>query len=266
MNKALFLFNLKSNWGILLFVALVLMIYIGTSVTMYDPENVDVMEQMFKLLPEGMLKAFGFDNLGTDLTGYLGHYLYGFIAIVFPLIYLVVAANKLVAKHVDSGSMAYLLTTPATRINVAVTQAVFLVFGLVLIFVVDIGILIALSASMYPGLLDVGRFLVLNFVTVMSLAAVGGISFFFSCFFNEARFSLAIGGGIPIAFFVLKMVSEIDAKLENLKYLSLFSVVKIDKILEDPTYGVGIGLILFGVALALYASATIVFNKKSLTI
>ncbi len=266
MNKTLFLVNLKSNWGIMLFVALFLMIYIGTAVTMYDPESVDTMEQMFKLLPEGMLKAFGFDNLGTDLTGYLGHYLYGFIAIVFPLIYLVITANKLVAKHVDTGSMAYLLTTPATRINVVVTQTIFLIFGLVLIFVVDIGILIALSASMFPGLLDVGNFLVLNFVTLMSLIVAGGVSFFFSCFFNDSRFSLALGGGIPIAFFVFKMVSEIGEELSNLKYLSLFSVVQIDKILENPAYGIGIGLVLFAVSLLLYAAAAFVFNKKSLAL
>lgn len=266
MNKTLFLVNLKSNWGIMLFVALFLMIYVGTAVTMYDPESIDTMEQMFQLLPEGMLKAFGFDNLGTDLTGYLGHYLYGFIAIVFPLIYLIITSNKLVAKHVDSGSMAYLLTTPATRISVAVTQAVSLVFGLVVIFVVDVGILIALCLSMYPGLLDVGRFLVLNFTTLMALIVAGGVGFFFSCLFNDARYSLALGGGIPIAFFVFKMVSEIGEELASLKYLSLFSVVHIDKILEDPTYGVGVGLILFGVAVALYASATVVFNRKSLAI
>ena len=52
MNKTLFLVNLKSNWGIMLFVALVLMIYVSTAVTMYDPESVDTMEQMFQLLPE----------------------------------------------------------------------------------------------------------------------------------------------------------------------------------------------------------------------
>ncbi len=266
MNKTLFLVDLKANWGIILFITLVLMLYVGTCMAMYDPDSVEKMEQMFELLPEGMLKAFGFDSLGTDLTGYLGHYLYGFISIVFPLIYVVIAANKLVAKHVDSGSMAYLLTTPVTRISVAVTQAVFLTFGLVLIFIVDIGMLLVLSVSMYPGMLDIGGFLALNFVTLMSLVTAGGVGFFFSCFFNESRFSLAFGGGILIAFFVVKMVSEIDAKLENLKYLSLFSVVQIDRILEDPLYGVGIGLVLCGVSLSLYAAATIVFNRKSLAI
>ena len=84
MNKALLVANLKANWGVWLFVTLMLLIYVSTSVTMYDPTSMEKMEDMFKLLPEGMLKAFGFDNLGSDLTGYLGHYLYGFIIVIFP--------------------------------------------------------------------------------------------------------------------------------------------------------------------------------------
>jgi ABC-2 type transport system permease protein len=266
MNKTLFLVDLKSNWSLILFVTLVLMIYVSTSIAMYDPESVEKMEQMFQLLPEGMLKAFGFDGLGTDLTGYLGHYLYGFIIIVFPLIYLAIAANKLVARHVDSGSMAYLLTTPTTRIKVAITQAIFLVFGLTLIYLIAIGILIIISVSLFPGALDIGRFLALNFVAITSLYVAGGIGFFFSCFFSDSRNALAFGAGIPIAFFVLKMVSEIGEELENLKYISLFSVIQIDKILEDPVYGVGLGLVLFGVSIVLYAAGTIVFNRKSLAI
>ena len=266
MNKTLFVADLKANWQIILFIALFFMIYVTTSVAMYDPESVEKMEQMFNLLPKGMLRAFGFDNLGTDMTGYMGHYLYGFIAIVFPLIYIVIAANKLIAKHVDSGSMVYLLTTPATRVTVAVTQAVFHVFGLILIFVVDVGVLILLSVTMFPGLLDIGRFLVLNFVTIMALTVTGGIGFFFSCLFNDSRNAMAFGAGIPIAFFVLKMVSEIGEELETLKYFSLYSLVQIDKILGDPAYGVGMGLILLFVTLVFYGAGTVVFNRKSLAI
>ena len=266
MNKTLFLVDLKANWRIILFISLVFMIYVLTSVLMYDPASIEKLEQMFTLFPEGMLKALGFDTLGTDMTGYVAHYLYGFIAIIFPLIYVAIVANKLVAKHVDSGSMAYLLTTPVTRVTVGVTQAVFHVAGLLLIFIFDIGVLIILSAAVFPGMLDVGRFLLLNFVTLMSLTVAGGIGFLFSCLFNDSRNSLSFGAGIPIAFFVFKMVSEIGAKLESFKYLSVFSLIQIDKILEDTLYGLGVGLILLAVSAGLYGLGVVIFNKKSLAI
>jgi ABC-2 type transport system permease protein len=258
--------DFKANWQIILFITLFFMIYVVTSVAMYDPVSVEKMEQMFSLLPEGMLKAFGFDNLGTDMTGYLAHYLYGFIAIVFPLIYIAIAANKLMAKHVDSGSMAYLLTTPVTRIRIATTQAVFHFFGLFLIFFVNVGMLLILSGAMFPGLLDVGRFLALNFVTITALAVTGGIGFLFSCYFNDSKNAMALGAGIPVAFFVFKMVSEIGKELEALRFLSVFSVIQTDRILANPSFGIGAGLVLLCVAVALYSAGVIVFNRKSLAI
>ena len=266
MNKALFVAHLQANWGVWLFVTLVLLIYVSTSVTMYDPTSIEKMEDMFKLLPEGMLKAFGFDNLGSDLTGYLGHYLYGFIIVIFPIIYIVLTSNKLIAKHVDSGSMAYLLTTPNSRAKIAANQAFYLLISLAALFMVDVGILIALSVSMFPGMLDVGKFLVLNLVTYLVLAVVCGVSFLFSCLFNDTRNSLAFGGGIPVAFFVIKMVSEISSDLDWLKYLTLYRIINIDRILVDGTYAVVSRLILIGAAAVLFLAAIRIFDRKSLAI
>ena len=266
MSKTLFIANLRSNWPILLFIVFMLLIYVSTSVAMYDPDSVETMEKMFELLPEGMLKAFGFDNLGTDLTSYYAHYLYGFIIIVFPMIYIVLAANKLVAKHVDTGSMAYLLTTPNSRIRVAATQAVFLLASIAAMLVIDIGILIAMSASMFPGALDMGRFLVLNLALFLMLASVGGIGFFFSCVFSDVRYSLALGGGIPIAFLVLKMTSEIGEKVDWLKYLSLYTLLDVDKIMTDGTFAAGVCLILTAVSAVFFVAGIGIFNRKSLAI
>lgn len=266
MNKTLFLSNIKATLGPLAFVLFMLLIYVVTAIAMYDPLSIEAMEDMFNLLPEGMLKAFGFDNLGTNMTGYLGHYFYGFIMMVFPIIYIVIAGNKLIAKHVDSGSMAYLLTTPNTRIRIAVTQAVYLLTSLAVILVVDVGILILMSEAMHPGLLDIGKFLGLNLVAYLTLAVVCGISFFFSCLFSDTRYSLAFGAGLPVVFLVAKMVSEISADVEWIRFLSVYSVVNIDRILEDGTYVAVASLILFGVVLVLFGAAIRIFDKKSLAI
>ena len=266
MNRTLFVSNIKSNWGIFAFVAGMLLIYFSTSVAMYDPSSVEKMESMFNLLPKGMLKAFGFDNLGRTMTGYLAHYLYGFIIIVFPIIYIVIVSHRLVAKHVDSGSMAYLLTTPNTRVRIAVTQGVYLLVSLLVLLAFDVGILLLLSQSAFPGLLDIGKFLVLNLATYLVLSVVCGIGFFFSCLFNDTKNAIAFGGGIPIAFVVIKMVSEFSADLEWMRFFTLFTVLDIDRILESPSYAVTICLVLAGVVLALFIAAVRVFDRKNLAI
>jgi len=266
MNTTLFKSNIKSNWGIFAFIFGMLMIYASTSISMFNPESADAMNAMFDMLPEGMIKAFGFIDLGTNLTTYLAGYLYGFILVVFPIIYIIVIANNMIAKHVDKGSMAYLLATPNTRVKVASTQAMYLIVSLSVLMAGITGVLIAFSEGMWAGNLDIGAFLILNLVTLIILITVGGISFLFSCIFSDSKLSLAFGGGIPILFVVFQMVSELSDKIEFLKYFSLYTLLDAHRILEDSTYALNISLILLGASAILYGLGILIFNKKSLAI
>lgn len=266
MNKTLFIKNIKSNWGVFVFVSGMLLIYVMTSVTMFDPESADAMRAMFEVLPKGMMKAFGFDGLGTNLTSYLGGYLYGFIFLVFPLIYTVILSNKLVAKHVDTGSMAYLLSTPNSRVKIVFTQACYLIISTFVLMTFEMIALISMAEVMFPKSLDISKFLALNLVTFLVVVVVGGIGFLFSCIFNDTKNSIAFGAGIPIIFIVLKMVSEISEKVEFLKYVTIYSLVDPDKIMNDKTYTTLVCFILAAVAAIIYGSAIYIFNKKSLVI
>jgi len=266
MNKTLFISNIKSNWGLFVFVAGMLLIYVTTSITMFDPVSAEAMMAMFEMLPEGMIKALGFDGLGSDLTSYLGGYLYGFILLIFPLIYTVMLSIKLVVKHVDSGSMAYLLSTPNSRVEIIFTQAVYLISSTFVLLLFELTVLISMAEAMFPGHLRIGEFLVLNLLVYLVLIVVGGISFLFSCLFNDTKNSIAFGAGLPIVFFVLKMISELSERTEFLKYFTIYSIVIPERIMSDGYYTLTVCLILVAVAAILYSSAIYIFHKKSLSI
>ncbi len=266
MNKTLFIANMKSNWGVFVFIAGMLLVYVVTSVSMFDPESAGAMKAMFDMLPECMMKAFGFDGLGTELTGYLAHYLYGFIFVVFPMIYTIVLSNKLVAKHVDSGSMAYLLTTPNSRIQIIRTQALYIVISMLVLLSFDVAVLIATSEMIQPGLLDICPFLALNLVPYLIIVFVASISFLCSSIFNETKYSIGFGAGIPVIFFVLKMVSEISEKLDVFKYFTVYSLLDPDRILTDNAYTTILSLILVGASFLVFSLSIIIFNKRSLAI
>ncbi|MEI3014139.1 MAG: hypothetical protein V8T36_04920 [Ruthenibacterium lactatiformans] len=68
--------------------------------------------------------------------GFLTNYLYGFLMLIFPLVFSALAANRLVARHVDRGSMAYLLAAPNSRARVAFTQTPVLITGVTAIIAV----------------------------------------------------------------------------------------------------------------------------------
>ncbi|MEX1378266.1 MAG: ABC transporter permease subunit [Eubacteriales bacterium] len=266
MSWTLFKTNMKSNWGIFVFIVGMLMIYVSTAIAMFDPESATAMQAMFDMLPEGMIKAFGFVGLGTNLTTYLAGYLYGFILLVFPIIYISIVANNLIAKHVDRGSMSYILATPNTRIKVAMTQALYLIISLTAMLSFMVGVLIGLSEAIFPGHLEIGRFLVLNMVTLFIILAVSSISFLASCIFSDSKASLAFGAGIPIAFVLFKMLADISEKVDFFRYFSIYTLLNTDKVLNDNKYVMIVSLCLVLASAALYSLGVIIFNKKSLAI
>jgi len=266
MNKTLLKATLKANWSIGLFITLILMMYLTISITMFDPESAEAIEGMMNVLPKGMAKTFGFDQLGTELTSYLGNYLYGFIFIMFPMIYTVIVAYKLIAKLIDHGSMVYLLTTPHTRVKIAITQALYLIISIAIILGFNVFVGVILSEMMFNGMLNIGRFLALNWITFLVITTMGGIGFFFSCYFEEVKTTLAFSVAVPVLFLVFKMVSGISERTEWIRFLSLYSFIDVSRILSSTSYVIVSSVILLILASLFYIAAIIVFNRRSLSI
>lgn len=266
MSGSLFKTTLKANWTIALALTMFIMIYVATSISMFNPESAEFIESMLNVMPEGMLRVFGFENLGTDLTQYIANYLYGFIMLIFPFIYTSIIGNRLIAKHVDSGSMAYLLATPNTRNTVSLTQAVYHITSTTAVFVFITAAAILMSAGLWPGMLKAGLFIVLNLVTLSATLVAAGISFLASCIFSDTKYSLAFGVGIPLLFVVFRMIHGLSDKTEWMKYLSIYTVIDIERILEGGSYALFATIVLLGISAVLYAAGIIIFNKKSLVI
>jgi len=266
MNKTLFLASLKANWKLLLSTLGLILIYQSTIISMYDPESTAGMNALVASLPEGMVTAFGFDGLASDLSSFIGTYLYGFIFLIIPLIYIVPTANNLIARHVDRGSMVYMLATPNTRTSIARTQGVFIYSSTMLLLIVSslIGILIAELAV--PGELLIGNYLLLNLVTLSMHLVLCGIAFLASCLFNESRPAITVALGIPIAFLFIDMLSGFSDKLDILKYMTLFTVLDVQKIFSDHAFGWWSSLIMLAVAGLLLLVSIRVFDKKSMNI
>jgi len=264
MSPALFTRTLKANWLLAAVFTVIVLIYVTTSLSMFNPRTAEDLESMIELLPEGLTRAMGFVNLGTDLTMYLANYLFGFIMIIFPMIYVIILANRLIARHVDSGAMAYLLTTPNTRSRIATTQAFYLAVSLAVIFLIASGVAIVLASAMFPGHLDVGAYLGLNWVSYLSLLTAGGVSFFSSCSFNESRQSLAVGASVPVLFFVFRMVSALGDELSWLQYLSVYSFIDVDRIVNEASFILLVTAVQLPLAILLFTGGIIRFARRSL--
>jgi ABC-2 type transport system permease protein len=266
INIPLLRTTVRYNYIIWLIFAFILALYISIILSMFDPDTLNSMNVYLETLPPELIAAMNFQSTEFSLLGFLAAYFYGFLILLFPLIYSIIMADRMIAKLVDSGSMAFLLSTPNSRIKIALTQAVFLLGSLLLLIgcVTLVGIIV--SQAFFPGELDIPRFIRLNLGAVLLYIALSGIGFFASCLFNESKHSLAFGGGIPVAFLLLQMLSSAGEQVSNLKYLSLMTLFDPNVIIAGGDT-VGLVFLVFTiVALVMYVSGIYIFSKKDLHI
>ncbi len=263
ISLPLFRVTVKSNYVIWLVFAAILAMYFSIISGMYDPEAIDAMEAMWDALPPLLVETMSFSVVAPSLLGFLAGYYYGFLILFFPMIYMVIMADRMIAKHVDNGSMAFLLATPNSRVKIALTQAAFLLGSMTLLIAFVAGIGILSSQAMFPGELELGGFILLNVGAALLYFALSGIGFFASCLFNQSKHSLALGGGLPVLFFVINLLANSGEQLSGLRYLTLLSLFDTAAIVNGGDYlSAFIALTFLG--LALYAAGIYVFSRKDL--
>ncbi|WP_066715606.1 ABC transporter permease subunit [Clostridium sp. Marseille-P299] len=263
-NKTLFKSNVKSNYILLLIIAGVLLMYTSIMLLMYNPESNDKINQLMAMFPEEIIGAFGFKLASGSLIEFLTSYLYGFIYLIFPLIIEMVVAHRIIARHVDKGSMAYILSTPNKRTSIAFTQLLFLEACVFVIIVYITIITIICSTIAFPGLLDIGKLLYVNLGLFLLHSALSGICFLGSCIANDSKTSLSIGVGVTVTFYVIQMLANMGDKLEFLKYVTIFTLFQPSDVLEGKSSVILSYAILASISIACYLIGTYQFSKRDL--
>lgn len=265
MSRALFKHDLKSNWFFFTITLAVMLMYMSVISMMYDPASMDAMNNLLSAMPKQLISAMGFDNLGSTLTDFMASYYYGFIILLFPMIYSIVLSGRLVSRYMDRGSMAYLLSCPVKRSRIASTQAIFMLLSLVLLFgLVSAGGYVFCEAR-FPGLLEADKYWKLNYNALFLFFAISGICFLCTCSFSEAKVSSALASGIPLGFYVIHMLSNVGEKLSWLKNFTIFSLYDAEAIM-DGTSTAAWAIALVAIASAAYAAGIMIFSRRDMAL
>ncbi|MCL2172581.1 MAG: ABC transporter permease [Candidatus Bathyarchaeota archaeon] len=110
---------------------------------------------------------------------------------------------------------------------------------------------------------SVPDYLALNLGAVLLIFATSGIAFFCSCLFNSANNSLALGAGIPVAFYLFQMMSGFGEGLEFLKYFSMNTLYDPSAIVSGGSFWLRF-LVLGIIGAVLYVLAVKIFKEKDL--
>lgn len=218
------------------------------------------------------LEDIGQADLYTLIVGSIFYKLAG---LLLPIIYMIMASNNLISGQVDSGSMAYVLSTSIKRKTVAFTQAVYLVGSLLAMFLFTTATGCVCLAIVGTDIgLTYGKLLLLNLGAFLVLFALSGLNFFTSCYFDRSKRSMAIGGGLSIFALVAAMLGLFGSpvipkvvRLDSLNYfnyttiISMFDVVSI---MDGTTVFVWKFAILAALGLIGLIAGSLKFTKKDL--
>lgn len=254
----------RSTWLLFVLFTGILTVYVTVVISMFDPDLGSILAEFEKVMPE-LMSAFGMTGAANaDMIHYAASYLFGFIMLLFPILYIIILSNRLIAKYVDSGSMAYLLASPNKRLKIAATQGVFLWGTTALLIALIAAIGAIYSQSAFPGEMEMKQYVLLH-VGVLGLhTAISGIAFFASCVFNETKWSYAVSTGIPLAGFILQALADMGNQNENLKYATFFSLFSPDRLLAGETSAYWMVAVLYVAGIALYGLGTWIFTRRNL--
>lgn len=265
MKRALFKVDVKNNITLFMIIVYGMMMYFSVITYMFDPTDTSSWSEMLELLPEGLMAGFGFDQVSTNLTGFIVNFYYGFLVFVFPMIYCIIVSNRLVAKMVDNGSFAYLLMSPTSRRTIIVTKEIFLLGSIALLFLIlHIGG-VGVCRMLFGNMLNESTLLKVNINAALLTMTVGMICFFYSCYFNESRLALAFSSGVNILSLLLFILGGVSGKSEFLKKISIFSLLDSEEILAGGG-SVGVSLLLILMIAVLLVLSVFVFEKKNLSL
>lgn len=265
MNATLYKREMKNSIRLLVIIAAIISMYVSIIIYMYEPDMVTLLDDYAKAMPE-IMAAVGMTAGATDLLGFMISYLYGFILLVFPMLFSILRSNSLLAKYASSGAMSYLLAAPVRRRSIIFTQISALITGIVLLTLFATGLEIGIAEHFFPDELDVVALFAVNSGLLCLQLFIGSICLFFSSIFTDTRYSLAFGAGIPTLMYVLQMLANAGSKAADLKYATFFSLYDANGLAAgDLTALAHSGILLLG-AMLLYAATVLVFCRKNYSI
>ena len=264
-SMALYKREMKGSIKLLIVFSAIITMYVTIIIQMYDPQMMKTLDNFVEVMPE-VMSAVGMKANATNLLGFMVSYLYGFILLIFPMLFCILRGNALISKYVDKGSMVMLVAAPMKRRTIAFTQINVLVSGILLLIFYTTIVELICAISSFAGELDIKELFILNGGLLCLHLFIGGICFLSSCIFSDAKYSVAFGAGIPAFMYVLQMLANVGGNAEKAKYFTFFTLFRPDSIIVGESGAIlGVFVLLAG-AFILYVLGIMIFERKDLNI
>ena len=183
-----------------------------------------------------------------------------------PLVLVAVLSSRLVARHIERGSISYLLAQPVGRTRLMLSQASVLVFCLVLLVAVLTAFELACAQALFPGELDASDLVAVNAATFCLWLFLSGMCWAGACALPNVSAARWAGVALCTLFVLAQMLSGVGDELSwlgDVTPLALFDPLGI----ASGSMGALAGAAALGVSGAvLFALGTIAFERRDLSV
>ena len=258
--------EMKINFKSFLIWTLILIILFSVVFLMYpsimNSDNIQMMNEMLKIFPEEMLKAFNMDISNIDTAfGWLKTEGFVFVLLITG-IYSGILGSSILLKEENDKTIEYLNSLPITRKNIVINKilsAIIYISAMILF----LGIFNFIGLSIIENF-DKKLFLLLSITPLFSSFTIFSICLFVSTFTHKTKKTLGISLAIVFISYFLQIISELSETTEFLKYISIFTLADIRNVITNITIN-PIMILLTIILFLLFIILTIIhYNKKEL--
>ena len=206
----------------------------------------------------------------------IGSIFYRIAGLLLPMVFVIMTANGLLAGQVDSGSMAYTLSTPTKRRTVTVTQMSYLIVALLAMYALLTAVSVV-SVWIVGGndfAINFAEILLFNAGAFLTMFAIAGFCFMCSAIFNRTKYSLSVGGGLTIFALVCTILGLFGSgvvpsamritAMDFFNYLSIITLFDTVSILDGTLDFLWKFGVLFAVGVVTFIIGIFRFDKKDL--
>lgn len=242
-----------------------LSLYVLIIIGMYGAKMMETLNSFNQVMPQ-LMSAVGMKNLDPTLLGFMVSYLYGFILVMFPMIFILIRSYSLVGKYIESGSLTIFLAAPIKRKVWIKTQIVVLSTLITLLMLYVTGLQVVMIQVNFPGQIEWSRLLLLNLGLWSLRLLIGAICFLSTLVFPEVKVGYGIGLSFIVLQFILQMLANTGPSVEFFKRMTFFSLFDLSGITTKGENSILLIILMFVLSKTLNVITVKIFEEKNLPI
>lgn len=227
-----------------------------------NSENMEMLNEMMKVFPEEMLKAFNMDISNIDSAfGWLKTEGFVFVLLITGIYSGIIGSNVLLKEESDK-TIEYLNSVPVTRKEIALKKILCAILYIILmVTIVGIFNFIGLSLS---GEFDKKTYILLSITPIFSSIVIFSLCLFLSTFTHKTKKTFGISLGIVFVSYFLNVISEMAEITKFLKYISIFTLADIRNVIINTSINPIMVVLSISITLLFIIFTILHYEKKEL--